>query len=337
MRSVVEGSPALPLLTSDGPANVYCTSVDVQALIAEAEAALLEGKYDRAQQAAEQVIAQRYSYGFELLARVHAHRDNLPRAIAVLQEGVAKAPRAWQLWMLLGEYRSDHGDYDGALAAFDLALDIPGVDADEAHINAAIAHDRAGRAEDALMRLHEVRGASDDAAIAAARVRATILLELERPEAAAAAATAGLARVDEDSSSADVAQLHAALAKAELMKGHRELALHHAWEAVALDATDETALWCIREIEADYSETAKHFRVIIHGRDEAFDADGFWRKYDVVADDEEEAMRLIRRIEPEHIRESLRLDEAQVMDAASDQPKGVYWCTSYAFYRESDE
>jgi tetratricopeptide (TPR) repeat protein len=311
--------------------------VDAQALIAEAEEALLEGRYDCAQRAAEQIIALRYLYGFELLARVHAYRANLPRAIAVLQEGVAKAPRAWQLWLLLGEYRSEHADYDGALAAFDTALGIDGVDADEAHINAAIAHDRAGRSEDALMRLHEVRGTSDDSAVAAARVRAAILLEQEHPEAAAAAAQAGLARVADDMSSVDVAPLHAALAKAEWMKGNNDAALHQAWEAVALDSSEVTALWIIREIEGEYSSEAKHFRVIIHGRDEGFEADGFWRKYDVVADDEEEAMRFIRRVEPEHIRPTLRLDEAQVMDTTPDQPKGVYSCTSYAFYQESDE
>ncbi|MGZ8868762.1 MAG: tetratricopeptide repeat protein [Thermoanaerobaculia bacterium] len=311
--------------------------MDVQALIAKAEEALLEGNYDFAQRAAEQVIAQRYSYGFELLARVHAHRDNLPRAIAVLQEGVAKAPRAWQLWLRLGEFRSDHGDYDGALAAYDAALGIEGVDADEVQLNAAIAHDRAGRAEDALMRLHEVRGANDDTTIAAARVRAEILLTLDRPAAAAAAAQAGLARVGEETAPEDVAPLYAALAKAEWMNGDPGAALHHAWDAVALDSTDETALWVIREIEGDYSSSAKHFRVIIHGRDEDFDADGFWRRYDVVADDEEEAMRFIRRVEPAHIRPSLRLDEAEVVDAATDQPKGVYWCTSYAYYRESEE
>ncbi|HEV7240325.1 MAG TPA: tetratricopeptide repeat protein [Thermoanaerobaculia bacterium] len=311
--------------------------MDVHALIAEAESALLEGDYDRAQRAAEQVVERRYSYGFDLLARVHAYRNNLPRAIAVLQEGVAKAPRAWQLWNLLGEYRSEHGDPDGALAAYDAALAIEGVDADEVHINAAIAHDRAGRAEDALMRLHEVRGASDDCAIAAARVRAEILNAMERPDAAAAAANAGLARVTDDSAAADVAPLFAALAKAEWMKGDQESALHHAWDAVGMDAADECALWLIREIEGEYSTSAKYFRILIHGRDEGFDADGFWRKYDVVADDEDEALRFILRVEPEHIRSSLRIDEADVIDAASDQPKGVYWCTGYAFYREAHE
>ena len=311
--------------------------MDVQQLIAEAETALLEGKYDSAQRAAEQVIAQRYSYGFELLARVHAHRDNLPRAIAVLQEGVAKAPRSWQLWLLLGEYRSDHGDYDAALAAFDTALGIDGVDTDDVHINAAIAHDRAGRAEDALMRLHEVRGLNDESAVAAARVRASILVAEERPDAAIAAANAGLARVTDEMNAVDIAPLHAAVAKAEWLKGNREAALHHAWNAIALDSSEDTALWLVREIEAEYSRSAKHYRVIIHGRDDGFDADGFWRRYDVVADDEEEVMHFIRRVEPEHIRSTLRLDEAQIVDETPDQPKGVYWCTGYAFYQENDE
>jgi tetratricopeptide (TPR) repeat protein len=311
--------------------------VDVQALIAEAETALVEGKYDCAQRAAERVIAHRYSYGFELLARVHAQRNNLPRAIAVLQEGVTKAPRAWQLWILLGEYRSDHGDFDAALTAFDTALGIDGVDADEAHINAAIAHDRAGRPEDALMRLHEVRGTKDENAVSAASVRATILLEQERPEAAAAAASAGLSRANEEMNAVDVAPLYAALAKAEWMKGNRDAAIHSAWEAIALDSSEETALWLIREIESVYSASAKHYRVIIHGRDDGFDADGFWRKYDVVADDEEEAMQFILRVEPEHIRGTLRMDEAQIVDTTPDQPKGVYWCTGYAFYQENDE
>ena len=69
----------------------------------------------------------------------------------------------------------------------------------------------------------------------------------------------------------------------------------------------------------------------------AHEADGFWRKYDVVANDEDEAMEFIRRVEPEHIRDTLRLDEAEIVDAAPDQPKGVYWCTSYAFYQEPRE
>lgn len=315
--------------------------MDVQELIADAEEAMERDDFDRAQQLAERVIEARHSYGFELLARVHELRANIPRAIAVLQEGVVKAPNAWSLWLLLGELRSDNGDYDQALAAYDMALGIEGADADEVHVNAAIVHERAGRPEDALMRLHEVRGTNVEAAIVAARVRAEILLEMERADGAAAAAKAGLELIDDDTPGDDVATLYAALAKAAWMKGDAGTALHNAWEAIERNATNDTALWLIREIEGLYSDSTKYYRILVHGqwpadRFEKQPPDGFWRKYDVVADDEEEAMRLVARVEPELVRETLRADEIEVVEQTVDQPKGVYWCTPYAFYRETE-
>jgi tetratricopeptide (TPR) repeat protein len=315
--------------------------MDVQELIEQAEEALAGEDYARAQRIAERIIGARHSFGFELLARVFRAQDNLPRAIAVLQEGVTKAPRAWPLWMLLGEYRSDHGEYDQALLAYDTALGLEGVDTDEVHLNAAIVHERAGRPEHALMRLHEVRGANEETALQAARVRAEILLETERPDAAAAAAHAALARASEDATADLLAPLHAALAKAAWMKNDREAALHHAWEALEYDA-DDTALWLIRELEGEYSDEAKFFRILVQGsaRADLFGDGrerGFLRKFEVVADDEEEAMRLIRRVEPAMMRGSLRPDEVEVVEDASDQPKGVYWCSGHAFYQEDGE
>jgi tetratricopeptide (TPR) repeat protein len=315
--------------------------MDIEELINEGSGALLEEDFARAEQIAERIIASRHSYGFELLARVFRDQDNLPRAIAVLQEGVAKAPRAWPLWMLLGEFRSDHGDYDGALLAYDTALGIDGVDADEVHVNAAIVHERAGRPEDALMRLHEVRETSGETALEAARIRAEILLDTERPDAAAAAAQAGLARVGEETPAALAAPLHAALGKAAFLKNDRAAALRHAWTAIELDA-DETALWLVREIEGDYSDGASYYRITVHGNVppsvvESEDVKGFWRKFEVVADDEAEAMALIRRIEQPSFREGMRVDEVEVVEDASDQPKGVYWCSAHVFYAENDE
>lgn len=316
--------------------------MDVQELIEEAEEALGERDFTRAQRLAQKIIDARHSHGFELLARIFQEQDNLPRAIAVLQEGVAKAPRAWALWMLLGELRSDHGDYDQALVAYDTALGIEGVDADEVHLNAAIVHDRAGRPEDALMRLHEVRGSNPELAMQAARVRAEILLDTERPDAAAAAARAGLALMHEETLAADVSPLYAALGKALWLKGDGEGALHFAWESLEMHA-DDTALWLVREIEGDYSDSAKYYRMLVNGRwhleaEDAEPFDGFWRKYDVVADDEEEAMRFIARLEPEEVRGTLRAEEIEIVsNEVSDQPKGVYWCTGYAFYREDEE
>ena len=315
--------------------------MDIQELIEQGSDALAEEDFARAEKIAHRIIEARHSYGFELLARVYRDQENLPRAIAALQEGVTKAPRAWPLWMLLGEYRSDHGDFDNALLAYDTALGIEGVDADEVHLNAAIVHDRAGRPEDALMRLHEVRGANAETAMHAARVRAEILLDTERPEAAAAAAQSGLARVDDETPASVIAPLYGAIAKAAWMKNDRDAALRYAWEAIEHDA-DDTALWIIREIEGEYSDDAKYYRITMNGTVppgafEDDDAAGFWRKYDVVAEDEAEAVRFIKRIEYPHLRNGMRADEVEIVDDASEQPKGVYWCSNHVFYTGGED
>jgi tetratricopeptide (TPR) repeat protein len=307
--------------------------MDIDALIREAEEALEVEEYDRAQRAAEELVATPHPYGYELLARVHAGRGNLPRAIAVLQEGVAKFPRAWALWIYLGEVRSDNGDYDEALAAYDTALGVDGIDADVVHINAAIVHDRAGRPEDALMRLHEVIGADDEAAIAAARVRARILNDLDRPDAAIAAAQAGLARANDETTGDEIAPLHAAIAKASWARGDREAALQEAWEALRLHP-DKSALWLVREIEAQYSEHSRYYRMSIRG---SWNAEGYFRKFDVVAEDEEEALHLVARMEPEEVRASLSVHDVQMLEHVPDQPKGVYWCTGRVFFPEPEE
>lgn len=315
--------------------------MDIQQLIDEGTQALEEDDLDRAEELARRILDARHSYGFELLARVHQAREDLPRAIEVLEEGVSKAPRAWPLWLLLGEYRSDHGQYDLALVAYDTALRLEGVDPDEVHLNAAIVHERAGRSEEALMRLHEVRGTSREIAMNAARIRADILLDLDRPEPAIAAAQSGLALADDETAGSDLAPLHAALARAAWTKNDRETALRHAWEALE-HHPDETALWLVREMEGEYSDRARYYRISVLGHAPAGMFEErvphvFFRKFDVVADDEEEALRFITRLEPPTMREGLRIDAVEVLQDAPDQPKGVYWVSGHVFAPEGNQ
>lgn len=222
--------------------------MDVQGLIEEADEALAEGDLKAAQAAGEALLAARHTYGFEVLARMHQQRDDLPAAIGVLEDGVKKAPRAWPLRLLLGEVLSDSGDYDAALAAYDAVLAIEGADVDAVHINAAIVLHRAARYEEALARLDRAPGEADESLFAAARIRAEILNILERPDEAIAAAEEGLKRVTDDVPTSDVAELYAAMAKSALMKGDREEALRRAKEAVALD-DHEMARVILREIQ----------------------------------------------------------------------------------------
>ena len=222
--------------------------MDVQALIEEADEALAEGDLKTAERVGETLLAARQIYGFEVLARMHQQRGDLPKALETIEGGVGKAPRAWPLRLLQGELLSDAGDYDAALAAYDSVLSIEGADVDSVHVNAAIVLHRAGRYEEALARLDRAPGESDETRFAAARIRADILNILERPDDAMAAAEEGLALVTDDVPTSDVADLYAAMAKSALMKGDREEALRRAKEAVALD-DNEIARLIVQEIQ----------------------------------------------------------------------------------------
>lgn len=102
--------------------------------------------------------AMRYSGGFEIQALALCDLRRRREAIAVLEKGVETVPGVWLLWQLLGNYRSDEGDYEGAFEAYDRALDC---DCDPTHVqyNYANALTRAGRWAEALERLESLTDA----------------------------------------------------------------------------------------------------------------------------------------------------------------------------------
>lgn len=96
--------------------------MDIPSLIQRADEALETGNDQVALTAGQKLIELRHAYGFEVLARAHWLRDEKTKAIAVLQEGVAKVPHMWPLWQLLGDYWSDVGDAKKARAAYEQVL-----------------------------------------------------------------------------------------------------------------------------------------------------------------------------------------------------------------------
>jgi tetratricopeptide (TPR) repeat protein len=204
------------------------------------------------------------------------------------------------------------------------------------HLNYAIALRRENRIDDALAHLELV--IDGEAVVIAASVRAEILTERHQLDDAIAAARAAL---HSEADAKDLAYLHMTLADALLEKGARSEALASAWDAIALDRGNERAQWIIREIEGQRSDSAKVFHLSLRGRwERAIDDEdrGFYVSYSVVADDEDEAVRLASRFEPEHVRASLTLNEAKEEKKCGETlPKGVYWAAGRAFFPEDDE
>lgn len=99
----------------------------------------------------------------------------------------------------------------------------------------------------------------------------------------------------------------------------------------------EDALRIICEIDGAYSASAKYFLITIRGRWHESEDKGFYRMVHVVADDEAEGLRYIARMEPESIRTSIRIKDAEVLEDAPDRPKGVYWCSGCVVFPENEE
>lgn len=128
----------------------------------------------------------RYSGCFEIQAMALWALHRRGDAIAILEAAVATLPSLWMLWQLLGNYRSDEGEYERAFAAYEGALACD-CDAVNVQCNYANALARAGRWADALDRLEQLSLAEveeTDAELAGyiVNLHEAVLLQLERDE-----------------------------------------------------------------------------------------------------------------------------------------------------------
>lgn len=122
---------------------------------AEAEA-LMDRGYDlldrnnlpAALKIGQQLEQRRYSGGFEVQARALMAMGRREEAVAVLERGVEEVPDNASLWLGLGNCRSDDGDYDGAIVAYERAL-VGDCDRTSVTYNHAEVLVRAGRWDEA--------------------------------------------------------------------------------------------------------------------------------------------------------------------------------------------
>src|SRR3954471_1371043 len=116
-----------------------------------------ECRYEAALKVGRRLKKLRHSSAFEILALAYLRSERLSKAIAVLEEGVAKAGRVWILWELLGNCYSDAGRFAKAEKAYQKALQLEGCNHDVVHLNRAIAFNRTGKYSDAKSALWLVK------------------------------------------------------------------------------------------------------------------------------------------------------------------------------------
>ncbi|MHC4728631.1 MAG: tetratricopeptide repeat protein [Planctomycetota bacterium] len=314
----------------------------VSSLIEEAYEHLDQSDYKVAVKIGKKLKKLRHSSAFEILALAYAGEEKTNKAIKALKEGVQKAPDAWSLWQLLGNYYSDEGSFEQSYEAYERALNCPRADISSVHLNYAIALKRNKKYPEALKHLDKV--VSKETYLYSQCVQLEILnLSSQYDQAIRLASQLLKQGPKPEDFENHLPTIYVELGSAYWKSSEQtETALQYAWKAIAFDKQEKTAQWLIREIESQYSASSKYYRILVEGLwHEPLDDDtsipGFFINYDVVAENEEEVLMYIKRFEPEVVHNSLKIEGIKILEESPNQPKGVYTVSGYMYFVDEDE
>jgi tetratricopeptide (TPR) repeat protein len=236
-------------------------------------AALTDERHDDALAIAAELRRRRFSACFELEARTRWEMGEREAAIAVLEDGVAKAAAAPPLWHWLGCYRSDFGRYEAALEAFEREGEFEVTSVSTNTYNVAIVYERMERPADGLEVLARLESPGDEGPSAEHfdELRARLLFDVGRFNECVETATrvidalaAHAAEVDEsDMDYSLLSRAYAARAMANLRLGDAAAATEDAEQSIAAVGggaqTPQWAMQALREAAGAKSRTAKWF------------------------------------------------------------------------------
>lgn len=298
--------------------------------------------YDDALAAGRKLRKLGHTAGFEFEARALWGLDRPEQAVAVLEEATRTAPEVYRLWSYLGEFRSDMGRYDAAEDAFRRSLEIA-TDEEQSRtslLNLAVVERRRNNPAECLRILAELPKALQPSKEFVALARARALADLDRLEESSEVASAALESVDPGETNLR-SHLHMQLAENMRKQGRTaEEILAAAQKAAQLNKQNESALWLIRDVRNERSQSNRHLSLLILGNWTSEDRakvqlDTFSVVYEVVAETVEEALRYAAELEPDFVRDTLRVEEVFGDEPRPDLPKCVYKASGYVFVEKS--
>ena len=303
----------------------------------EEEAARLEslghdqieaGDRAAALETAANLVAMGWSGGFVVEALAHRSGGEIEVAARRLEAGAERAPRAWQLWHLLGNLRSDLQDVDGAVAAFDRALACEGSAQIAIRFNRAIAYHRAKRFGEALADLDPILSLPKpplEIAEAALGLTLECLAGIGRAEEAKDMIEAALERCAEDDPRRPVLDAEHALAldRARAERSQIEAAFGRAVDT-GFASAPLVALGR-RLFPVGDAGPFHRLQLVVQGEPpEGSEAAGFLRMFDVIAPSPEAALELARVYLPSYARAGARIERSAAGPAETDLEPGVH-------------
>jgi tetratricopeptide (TPR) repeat protein len=191
-------------------------------------------------------FAPNHAGGLAARAKTLKHFDRLEEAFAAASAGVLAAPHAVNVHNALGEVQQAMGRFDDALASYDKASSLPGLERETARVNQAVLLMETGRGREASALLERILDANPRCAPAWANRAEIKKFAADDPDIARMEALLGPQGVADFK---DRMALHFALGKAYLDHGDSARAFRHLDEAnrmkrgtFTFDA-DATARW----------------------------------------------------------------------------------------------
>lgn len=154
--------------------------MEIEKLYQQALEFLDIGEIKRARKLGKILVGERFTGGFEILARCFLEEEKIKEAIKILNEGIQKAPDSWPLWRQLGNLYSDQENYALARKQYDRAQECPGVDTDLLNYDRALTYCREENFAEGLRLLDELpqEWHDESAGLKASALRALKMFEV---------------------------------------------------------------------------------------------------------------------------------------------------------------
>lgn len=278
----------------------------------------------------------KHTSAFEILALAYADDEKIKKAISILEEGVKVAPTIWRLWQLLGNYRSDNEEYDKAQICYQKALECPTASTNSIRYNSAIAYFRKEQYLDAenqinLIKLDEMNGEEEEQSLALSiySQHISILNQLKKYQEALKIASQVLKQKWNERCTGELASFYTSHADTLWLSGNEKDALSFLWKSIKLNHKNSDTLYLIRQIENKSSNTGKYYHILLEGvwskaLQDNCEKQGFFINYYVVAENLDQALTFIKRIEPKEYYSSISINEYEILEEDCNDLLGIY-------------
>jgi hypothetical protein len=320
--------------------------VEVNKLMEDGFNAAYSDSFDDAIKIGKKLIGLRHSSGFEILALGLQGNKDFKKAIKVLEDGLKKVPGVFKLWQLLGNLYSDCKMYAKAYSAYENGLQCEDSDTDTICLNYSIALNRENNLLKAMETLNKINILNCDESLKVSYW--AIKLNIQNKMQDFNKCIADYHLINDLLHNSNSEKLHNAKEYISSIHYEYAYALYKTGgdkddifktidNAISENKHNEEVKWLIREIRGAFSIESKHYSINIEGTwpfesNETGSEPGFLTHYDVIADNEIEALQYIKQFEPMEIRDTIKIQESKIIKKLPNTHKGVYSTTGYIFY-----